>query len=126
MGYAIIILYNILLYTLYISTEPMCIIIAFNYAGSRRDNGKLLIGTFPNESDDGESRVYKLIYASTRYAHATDLSPQQYNILYYSYFDIEIVSEKPYGIYAHKCECPFVNRIHIICHARINIILRPK
>jgi len=39
----------------------MCIIIAFNYAGCG-DNGKLLIGTFPNESDDGESRVYKLIY----------------------------------------------------------------
>lgn len=79
----------------------MCIIIAFNYAGSR-DNGKLLIGTFPNESDDGESRVYKLIYASTRYSHATDLSQQQYTILY-SYFDIEIVSEKPYGIYTRVC-----------------------
>lgn len=80
--YYIIILQNILLYTLYISTEPMCIIIAFNYAGSL-DNGKLLIGTFPNESDDGESRVYKLIYASTRYSHATDLSQQQqqYTIL---------------------------------------------
>lgn len=52
----------------------MCII-AFNYAGSR-DNGKLLIGTFPNESDDGESRLYKLIYAHTRYFHGMDLSLQ--------------------------------------------------
>jgi len=97
--YYIIILQNILLYTLYISTEPMCIIIAFNYAGSL-DNGKLLIGTFPNESDDGESRVYKLIYASTRYSHAIrTCRSSSSSILYYSYFDIEIISEKPYGIY---------------------------
>jgi len=87
----------------------MCIIIAFNYAGSR-DNGKLLIGTFPNESDDGESRVYKLIYASTRYFHATDLSQQYIIILYIAtYSDIEIVSEKPYGMCASAR--PSVNRI---------------
>lgn len=74
----------------------MCITIALNYAGSR-DNGKLLIGTFPNESDDGESRVYKLIYALV----ILMLRTCRGSILYYSYFNIEIVSEKPYGIYAY-------------------------
>lgn len=51
--------YYIILYTLYSYIYIFQLnqyVIAFNYADSR-DNGKLLIGTFPNESDDGESRA---------------------------------------------------------------------
>lgn len=73
-------IYYIILYPLYAHIYQLNqYVIAFNYAGSR-DNGKLLIGTFPNESDDGESRVYKLIYARTRYFHATGPVATQYII----------------------------------------------
>lgn len=92
--------YYIRLYTLYSDIYIFQLnqyVIAFNYAGSR-DNGKLLIGTFPNESDDGESLVYKLIYARTRYFHGTDLS-QQYIIV------ISTSKSSP----KNHTVCPFVN-----------------
>lgn len=92
-------------------------IIGFNYAGSL-DNGKLLIGTFPNESDDGESRVYKLIYARTRYFHATDLS--QYSVLQL-FGQRRTCLRKNRTVFKSMCEFPFVS--HNMSCSHINNLI---